>query len=250
MAEKIVGVIGGMGPRATLEFMDRLLKATPAKDDGDHLRLLVDNNPKVPSRIAALIEKNGEDPANALCAMAQGLERQGADFLVMTCNTAHYYRPQIASSVSIPILDMVALAIVKLQAHILKPRRVGVLASPAIRLVGIYEAALDQAGFDSLFPDAGGEEVLLGIIRNVKAGKAGRDDQKRFAEVAQSLVDRGAEALLIACTELSVLALASRFSPMTTDALDALVEATIKHARPDDPVGTDPCKSAQATDNS
>src|SRR5436190_10023963 len=102
-SEKIVGVIGGMGPEATVEFMRRLVAAVPAKDDADHLHVIADNNPKIPSRIKALIEGGGEDPAPVLTAMAQRLEAAGADFLVIPCNTAHYYLPQIAASVRIPV---------------------------------------------------------------------------------------------------------------------------------------------------
>ena len=79
---KTVGVIGGMGPEATVDFLRRLVARTPARDDADHLRVLVDNNPKIPSRIAALIEGTGEDPTPVLCDMARGLQAQGADFLV------------------------------------------------------------------------------------------------------------------------------------------------------------------------
>src|ERR1700760_783522 len=114
--EKVIGVIGGMGPEATVDFLHRLVARTPARDDADHLHVLVDNNPKIPSRIAALIDGTGEDPAPVLCAMAKGLEAQGADFLVMPCNTAHYYLPAIAGSVAIPMLDMVALSVRKLAA--------------------------------------------------------------------------------------------------------------------------------------
>src|SRR3982751_789037 len=125
MSEKVVGVIGGMGPEATVDFMRRLVARTPARDDADHLHVLVDNNPKIPSRIAALIEGTGEDPTPVLCAMARGLQAQGADFLVMPCNTAHFYLPAIAASVSIPMLDMVQLAIAKLAGA----GKVGLLAS-------------------------------------------------------------------------------------------------------------------------
>ena len=83
---RIVGVIGGMGPEATVDFLRRIVAATPARDDADHIRVLVDNNPKIPSRLAALVDGTGEDPLPVLIAMAQGLERQGADFLTMPCN--------------------------------------------------------------------------------------------------------------------------------------------------------------------
>ena len=88
---KTVGVIGGMGPEATVDLMTRVIGKTPAVNDQDHLRMLVDNNPKIPSRIAAIIEGTGESPVPVLTEMARGLEVQGASFLAIPCNTAHVY---------------------------------------------------------------------------------------------------------------------------------------------------------------
>ena len=229
MSEKVVGVIGGMGPEATVDFMHRLVARTPARDDVDHLHVLVDNNPKIPSRIAALIDGTGEDPTPVLCDMARGLQAQGADFLVMPCNTAHYYLPAIARSVSIPVLDMVQLAIQKLS--IVKPRRVGMLASPAVRKVGLYKARMEQAGLHALFPEPQDEDVLLGIIKAVKAGRL--DDKRRqdYSKVAGNLLSGGADALLVACTEFSVIGPPAGVTASVVDALDVLVEATIATAR-------------------
>ena len=225
--EKTVGVIGGMGPEATVDFLRRLVAKTPACDDADHLHVLVDNNPKIPSRIAALIEGTGEDPIPVLCRMARGLEAQGAGFLVMPCNTAHHYLPAIARAVRIPMLDMVQLAIGKLAGG---AGRVGMLASPAVRLVGLYKARMEQAGLEAVFPDAAHEEMLLGVIKAVKAGKLGSDEQQTYETVARHLRLAGAEALLVACTELSVLAPPETGVPVV-DALDVLVDATIATAR-------------------
>jgi aspartate racemase len=229
MSDKVVGVIGGMGPEATVDFMHRLVARTPARDDADHLHVLVDNNPKIPSRIAALIEGTGEDPTPVLCDMARGLQAQGADFLVMPCNTAHYYLPAIARSVSIPVLDMVQLAIQKLA--MVKPRCVGMLASPAVRKVGLYKARMEQAGLQALFPDPRDEETLLGIIKAVKAGKLNDRHRQDYAKAARHLLDAGADALLVACTEFSVMGPPAAVASSVVDALDVLVEATITTAR-------------------
>jgi len=229
MSEKIVGVIGGMGPEATVDFMHRLVTHTPARDDADHLHVLMDNNPKIPSRIAALIEGTGEDPTPALCDMARGLEAQGADFLVMPCNTAHYYLPAIARSVSIPVLDMVQLAIQKLAAA--KPQRVGMLASPAVRMVGLYKARMEQAGLQTLIPESRDEETLLAIIKAVKAGRLDGRHRQDYDKVARNLVSAGADALLVACTEFSVIGPPAKTDCLVVDALDVLVEATISTAR-------------------
>ena len=225
--EKTVGVIGGMGPEATVDFLRRIVSKTPARDDAEHLHVMVDNNPKIPSRIAALIEGTGEDPTPALCRMAQGLQTQGADFLVMPCNTAHYYLPSIARAVRIPMLDMIQLAIARLAGG---PRRVGLLASPAVRLVGLYKARMEQAGLEAVFPDQDHEAKLLAVIRAVKAGDHGHAHQHDYLAVARHLREAGAEALLVACTELSVLAPPGS-DGRVVDALDVLVEATIATAR-------------------
>jgi aspartate racemase len=135
--------------------------------------------------------------------------------------------PAIARAVRIPVLDMVQLAIGKLSGG---PRRIGLLPSPAVRLVGLYKARMEQAGLDVIFPDVSHEDKLLGVIKAVKAGKQGAGEQKDYAAAAQHLRRAGAEALLVACTELSVLSLPDMGCPVV-DTLDVLVEATIDAAR-------------------
>lgn len=227
--QKTVGVIGGMGPEATVEFLRKIVAATPAQDDADHIHVLTDSNPNIPSRIAALIDGNGPDPSPVLCSMAQGLEKQGADFLAMPCNTAHHYLPAIAHAVSVPVLDMVQLSVAKLGTLSCCPKKVGMLASPAVRLVGLYERRFHAAGMHVAFPDAQHEATLLDVIRAVKAGKDSNALRQSYATVAKSL--SGADALLIACTELSVLGAPTGITVPCVDALDVLVEATIQSAK-------------------
>jgi aspartate racemase len=224
---KTVGVIGGMGPEATVDFLRRIVAATPAKDDAGHIHVLVDNNPKVPSRIAALIDGSGEDPLPVLIQMARGLQQQGADFLVIPCNTAHYYLPRIAEAVSIPLLDMVALAVAELEKLSPKPRRIGMLASPAVQKVGLYAAQLKASGFDAAFPDTEGEARMLDVIRAVKANAVTPHCRRDYADVAAVL---DADAYLIACTELSVIGPPETLAMQCVDALDVLVAATIHEA--------------------
>lgn len=227
--EKTVGVIGGMGPEATVEFMRRLLVAVPANDDSEHLHVIADNNPKIPSRIKALIEGDGQDPTPVLLDMARKLENAGADFLVVPCNTAHHYWPAIAETVRIPVLDVVALAIGKLKSLSPTPQRIGILASPAVRLVGLFEKRLSVAGFSTRFPDVQAESRLLEVIRAVKAARATPAMQREYLSVASELAE-AVDALLVACTELSLLPAPTVSKPLL-DTLDILVEETILFAR-------------------
>lgn len=225
----IVGIIGGMGPEATVDLMARVIAATPAQDDADHIHMIVDCNPKIPSRIAALIEGTGESPSPELCRMARGLEAAGATFLAMPCNTAHAYLSDIKSAVEIPVLDMPGLAAAQLASLILKRQSVGMLASTAVLRTGLYDRVLGTAGLNAIYPrDQAG---LMNVIRGVKRGDKGAVQSLQFKAIAQQLFDSGADVLLIACTELSVLAQALGDDLPTVDAMDALVNEIVRLAR-------------------
>ena len=173
--QPVIGVIGGMGPDATVDLMRRVIEATPASDDIDHIRMIVDNNPKIPSRMQALIDRAGEDPAPVLAAMARGLETAGADVLVIPCNTAHHYLPAIRAAVHVPVVDMIALSVARLRVMLGAGPRIGLLASPAIRLTGQFERCCDAAGIEIVHPAGADEAAVLAIIRAVKANAVNED---------------------------------------------------------------------------
>jgi aspartate racemase len=108
---RTVGILGGIGPEATVLLMKRLLKAVEAHDDADHIPLIVHQNPGVPSRIRRLIEGTGEDPGPVLAQMARDLQAAGAEALAMPCNTAHAYAPEIMAATPLPFLDMRATTV-------------------------------------------------------------------------------------------------------------------------------------------
>jgi aspartate racemase len=227
---KTIGILGGMGPAATVELMSRIIRKTPAKDDDDHLRMLVDNNPKVPSRIKALLEGTGADPLPELQRMAKGLEAGGADFLVMACNTAHHYHAELAASVAIPFLSIVDVAASRLAEDYPQARRIGFLASPAVRQTGVYDSAFGERGLIIVYPDEEDSAELLGIIREVKEGLTGSVQRERFHRVARDLAS-GVDAVLVACTELSMLPLPETERFLVLDTLDLLADAVIAKAR-------------------
>ncbi|MGD0141892.1 MAG: amino acid racemase [Rhizomicrobium sp.] len=228
--EKTVGIIGGMGPEATVEFMRRLVAAIPARDDSDHLHVIADNNPKIPSRIAAILEGGGEDPTPVLVAMARKLEAMGADLLTIPCNTAHYYHSAIAQAVGIPVLDMIGLSVARLDTVAPKPRQIGMLASPAVLRVGLFDKRLAEAGYELTPVDPDTEERLLEIIKAVKAGGASPAHLRTYDAIARKLKENGADAFLVACSELSLLPAPDIGCPVI-DTLDVLVDATVQAAR-------------------
>ena len=224
--EKCAGILGGMGPDATVDFMSRLLRLVEAQEDSDHIRCIVDNNPKVPSRIKALFEGGQEDPAPCLMDMARRLEVWGADFLVMPCNTAHYYHGQIQSAVRIPVLNMITLTAKAVQQKFPHLRKAGILATSATVRVGLYEKAFGELGIETLYPDAPEQAALLALIKHIKAGQLGEDQRAALIASGRHVLEKGAQALVLACTELSVMAPQKGELPFV-DASQVLAEETV-----------------------
>lgn len=227
--EKTVGVIGGMGPDATVELMRRVIAATPADDDADHIHMIVDNNPKVPSRIKALIDGDGEDPGPFIAGMARGLAAAGADFLVIPCNTAHHYHAEVADAVPIPVLNVITLTATAISNAPSRPRRVGMLASPAVRIVGLFDAALQDAGIEPVYPQS--NHRLLDVIKAVKAGRVTAAIRETLNAIADDLETAGADCLLISCSELSVIAEALQTALPVFDTIQILADAVVARAK-------------------
>jgi aspartate racemase len=226
--KRVVGILGGMGPEATVLLMQRVLAATPAQDDADHIPLLVDQNPQVPSRIRHLIEGTGDDPGPVLAAMARRLEAAGAEVLAMPCNTAHHYLREIRAAVTIPMIDMVSLSVAKAAALAGPGGSVGILASPAVRRVGLFDHAFASAGIVPIYPE--NEEAMLATIRRIKSQGAVPEATAGLAAASSALLARGARTQMIACTEFSLISDAVDRGAIAFDTLDQLVGGIIAFA--------------------
>ena len=219
---RLVGILGGMGPEATVLLMQKVIDRRAGGDDAGHVPLLVHQNPQVPSRIAALIEGTGESPAPVLAAMARALEGAGARALAMSCNTAHAYAGAIRAAAGVPFLDMIGLSTARLAGQ---GRRIGMLASPAVRLAGVFDDAFAAAGLTAIWP--ADDAPVLALIRAVKAGRTGVEEVAALTDAARGLVAQGADHLAIACTELSLLAPGLPEGVDWTDTLDCLADAIV-----------------------
>ena len=224
-ANRIVGIIGGMGPEATVDLMRRVIAKTPARDDQDHIHLLVESNPTIPSRIAHLIHKTGADPTPELIRIAQNLERAGAQALAMPCNTAHAYASSIRVAVGIPLLDMVALSVDHITTLPGVVARVGLLASTAVHVTQLYGKAFAPHNIVTILPDK--QEEIMALIQAVKRGGTGLQSQAALGRIALEMANQ-ADVLLIACSELSVIA--AGFSVPFVDSQDVLAQAVVDFA--------------------
>ena len=220
---KTVGVLGGMGPMATVEFYRRLVVNTWAEIDQDHLHIVIDNDPTLPDRTGALL-RGTESPGPGLCAMARRLEAAGAEVLAMPCNTAHAFIEEIRSSVRIPMVDMIE----ETATAIGRPR-VGVLASNGTIETGLYQRVLKSHGIEAIVPEPKDQAVVMNVIFAIKAGRQPARLVHRIEPVVERLAEAGAKVALAACTELSLLS-GESMAIEWIDALDILVRATLRAA--------------------
>jgi len=235
-----VGILGGMGPQATVWLMSRIIALThantPAQDDCDHVPLLVDNNTQVPSRIQALLHGTGADPGPVLADMARRLEAAGCQALAMPCNTAHHYAAQIQAAVAIPLLNMVTLAVDAAAQAVTHSGRqpVGILASPAVQRTGLFDGACATRGLQTLYPDP--PDALLACIQSIKRHGDSDEARRLLNDAALALHATGAAVVLIACSELSIIQDAVPEHVAALDTLDVLAGAVVNFAIASNPI--------------
>jgi aspartate racemase len=200
----VLGVLGGMGPAATLEFLNQVHDFTPAKRDQDHIRILMDLNPKVPDRNVP-----GSGAGAVLAEMAGALAGAGAEVLAMPCNTAHAHADLIQRASGLPLIDLIETG--ASAARDSGARRVGVLGTKgALRLYREYLAA-QAMGLVTLEPER--QDEFMATIYKIKGGDLGPGVRREMAGYAADLIAAGAEAVVAGCTE----------APLVMDASDVRV---------------------------
>lgn len=228
MTKRKIGILGGMGPEATVLMMQRIIAATKAADDCDHVPMIVDNNTQVPSRIDALIHGTGADPGPVLANMAQGLERAGAEALIMPCNTAHHYAAQIKAATPVPFLSMIECSCAQIATEVPVGSKIGILASPAVRLTGLFDRALGELGLRACY--LADDSSLLQIIQSVKAQGPSQEALAGLNAAGQALVADGACCLLVACSEFSLQSRDITAAVPVVDSLDVVVAEALRFA--------------------
>ena len=199
MDKKTIGILGGMGPLATVDLFRKIVLHTEAASDQEHPRVCVDSNTAIPDRTAALLH-GGADPVPEMVKSARRLEAAGADVILMPCNTAHCFFDAVAGAVDVPFLHMIALTRDALTRR--GVRRAGLLATDGTVRTGIYQDTFAGRGIELLTPDAAGQAAVMGVIYDgIKSGNRGYDAAP-FRAACEGLLARGAETLILGCTEL------------------------------------------------
>ena len=228
-AQKTVGVLGGMGPEATVDFMAKVIALTDVSCDQDHVRMLVDHNPHVPNRQDAILG-DGEDPGPVLADMAADLEASGADFLVIPCNTAYVFEDAILAATHIPLISIIGVSIAAAQESAPEAERIGLLATDGCLQSGIYQSGFEAAGLAAELPTAEELQQLMTLVKAIKAGKQTQATGRAMADLAEALVSRGAGAIIAGCTEIPLVLDEDAVGVPLISSTDALAEITVKLA--------------------
>ena len=226
--DKVIGILGGMGPEATAELFWRIIKATPVRSEQDHLRIIIDNNPKIPERTRAVLGE-GESSIYEMIKTALNLEKAGAEIIVMPCNTAHYYLADLRQNVQVPVIDMIWETANYISQQFAKMKKVGLLATNGSVKAELYQNRLESR--EVLLPDKDSQDEVMKVIFSVKLGHTRGPVRKKAASIAQLLVDRGAEAIIAGCTELSLVLAEQEISVPLIDPLQILAAAAVREAR-------------------
>ena len=229
MAEKTIGILGGMGPEATLDLFAKIIAHTPAARDQDHLRVVIDSNPKVPDRTDAIL-RGGESPVPAMRAGIDALKRAGADFVVIPCLSAHFFLDELQRDAGLQILSMFDVAAEHIRAHHPNIRKVGMLATNGTLQGGRFRERLQVSGIETLTPTGSDQERVMVSIYKIKGAPGGRGRSAIAAEIreiAGRLLRRGVQGVVAGCTEIPLVLKPGDLDVPVFDTLTLLARAAI-----------------------
>jgi aspartate racemase len=230
--DRILGVLGGMGPLASAQFMVRLTLLTPATRDQDHIPTVLWSDPRVPDRTAGRLN-GGADPLPWLLRGIAGLEHAGCGAIAIPCNTAHGWYDAMRDSANVPILHIVDAAAAELRRIGIMGGRIGIMGTQATLAMRLYQDRLGAQGWDCIAPTQEEMDRLVSpAIALVKANRVG-EAYAPLAEVIGSLMTNGARSVVLGCTEIPLgIEAGPRPGAPIVDTIDALARAAIAWARP------------------
>lgn len=221
---KVLGIIGGMGPMATAYFMERIIDMTDADSDQEHIRMYLASNPCTPDRTAYILGDSRNNPIDNIIEEGLKLKTVGAEIIAIPCATAHFFQEEISNGIGLPVINVINETAEYLAERNIK--RVGILATDGAVSGNLFQTAMTSWGIEAILPDDLHQKDVMEVIYNsVKAGKAVNFD--RLIEVSDYLINKGAELLLLGCTELSVAIKDYKYDYKYLDVLDVLARKTV-----------------------
>ncbi len=227
MNEKTLGILGGVGPLATIYFADLVIKMTEAKSDQEHIPMVILNHASIPDRTAYILDRTKPNPVPVMAADAKQLQNDGCDFIVIPCNTAHFFFDEIQKSVKVPLINILEETVAYAQKTVPNLKTIGILATEGTIASGAYQNVIQSHGLEYRIPSEEDQESLMDIIYNqVKAGE--KVDICEFLRIVGELKKAGSDAVILGCTELSIIKKDFNLNkPDIVDSMECLARASI-----------------------
>ncbi len=226
--DRMVGIFGGMGPEATANLYAEIVRLTPAKSDQDHLPTLIYSRPQVPDRSAG-IASGSREIVPYLKEAVRRLERGGASFIVIPCNTVHYYYADMQGAVRIPVLNMITETADAVAREHPKARTVGLLATNGTVRSGLYEKEFQARGLRVLLPSGDMQQCcVMDAVYSIKRGGSKQEQARLLARAGDDLAARGADILVLGCTEIPLAFDRKRAPVPVVNATEVLARAAIR----------------------
>jgi aspartate racemase len=227
MGEKIIGILGGMGPEATADLYMKIIRATKVEKDQDHRRVIIDSNAKIPDRTAA-IQGRGPSPLPMLVETGLNLQRAGADLIIIPCNTAHYYHGDLQRKLKIPVLHMIGLSAEKTREKHPEVKKAGLLASDGTLMSRLYQQSWEKQGIEIMEPKAETQKnVMKAIYQYIKRGDL-EPGRRLLYDASLELIGAGAEAIICGCTEVSIVLHDGDLAVPVLDPMQDLAEEAVR----------------------
>ena len=221
-----LGILGGLGPSSTVYFYEMLTSLTKASSDQEHLDIVISSRATTPDRTAYILGMSDKNPVIQMTEDAKRLEKFGADVIAIPCNTAHFFYDSIAENVTVPVLNIISVTTEAVKRS--GGKTMGILATEGTVKSRSYHLAAEKAGLSCITPNDTEQKIISSIIYDdIKKGK--KADIEKFNFVAESLFSRGADRLILGCTELSLLCREHNFDSRFIDSLRSLAEYCIKY---------------------
>lgn len=234
MKEGIIGILGGMGPEATADLFRKIIKNTDVGRDQDHLRVLIDNNPKIPDRTPAMLG-SGESPLPMMIETAKNLERGGADFIAIPCVSSHYFIQQLRERIAIPVISILEEVTAEIKRRLPGIKRIGLIATTGTIRAALFQDQLRDIGVEVLVPQPEDQEnlVMSAIYgeSGIKAGFISPENREKILKASKTLIEKEAQGIIGGCTEIPLVVQQRDIEVPFFDSLDILAIAAIHRAK-------------------
>lgn len=224
MEEKVLGVIGGLGPLATAHFLELTTRMTDAETEQQNLDMIVYNFPSIPDRTGYILGSNLKSPLPGLLWAGRCLAQQGVDVIAIPCVTAHFFYEELRDGIRIPIIHGVRETARHLKAQGVSSA--GILATDGTIISGLFSRALSDEGIRPMIPSKARQADVMDIIYNdIKEGNP--PDMEKFHAVSEELRQKGAETIILGCTELSLVKRDFSLGPGYLDSMEVLARQSL-----------------------